>query len=143
MREVRVKRREVSNYADVSTFQGQRYQITLMLAVLEGKGISDYAYVSTFQGQRYQITLMSAILSGGGYQIIQSALLEGRGIRLHTSQLQKRKVSNFGEGYHVTTKYQISTKISDYNRISGYMQTPFCNINIFDAILRRLYHRYF
>jgi hypothetical protein len=53
-------------------------------------------------------------------------------IRLHSQQ--------FWRGYHVTTKYQISTKISHYNRISGYMQTPFYTVSIFDAILRRLHH---
>jgi hypothetical protein len=48
MRRVRMKRgREVLDYADVSTFQGQRYQITLMSALLEGRG--------------YRITLMSAL----------------------------------------------------------------------------------
>jgi CheY-like chemotaxis protein len=46
-----------SKNADVSTFQGQRYQITLMSAILEGRGYqvtlldsSKNAYVSNFQG---------------------------------------------------------------------------------------------
>jgi hypothetical protein len=58
MRVVRGKRgRGVSNYAEVSTFQGQRYQITLMSVILEGRGYQitllnscKNAYVSNFQG---------------------------------------------------------------------------------------------
>jgi hypothetical protein len=52
MRGVRRKRGRVSNYADVYSFGEE--------------GISDYAEVNTFQGQRYQITLRSALLSGRG-----------------------------------------------------------------------------
>jgi hypothetical protein len=70
-----------------------------------------------------------------GYQITQSVLLEGRGIRLHTSQLQKRKVSNFGRGitlqqnirfqqkYQITTGYQVTCR---RHFTPSAFSTPFC-----------------
>jgi hypothetical protein len=102
-------------------------------------------------------------LSGGGDIRLQSALLEGRGIGLHTSQLQNRKVSNFSGGIRFQQKYQISTKISEYGKnirlhataillrqhfrrhfasitsslFSEFVQicANFCNINILSAML--------
>jgi hypothetical protein len=75
-----------------------------MSAILSGGGISDYADFSSFGEEKVSGYTLRSCKSA------KSAILEGRGIRLRTSQLPKRKVSNFGRReYQVTTKYQILT----------------------------------
>jgi hypothetical protein len=84
-----------------------------MSALLEGEGISDYAEINTFGGKGYQVTHFAAKAQSqqfwrrevSGYTLrscksAKSAILEGRGIKLHTLQLQKRKVSILPRLHH-------------------------------------------
>jgi len=69
-------RAKISNYAEVSN--------------VGGEGVSNYAYLSNFQGQRYQITLSQQFLRGGSIRLhtctvaktLTSAIFKGKDVKL-------------------------------------------------------------
>jgi hypothetical protein len=119
--------RWISDYAYVSTFQGQRYQITLRSALLSGEGISDYT-VSTFGGEGYQVThfaaakAQSAILVGvSGYNKISDF---NKNIRLHAGAILHRY---FRRHFASIT----SLFFLEFVQVCA----SFCNISILSAML--------